>query len=237
MQLCLSNPDIIKLNVNREPRFYAWVCYDGGEYSSFIADGSPLILEARNSQKHGYNPDRYNRDNNATGYFSKKRIQPNFQWRSQDNGNNYAHTPLAVIRLAELYLNLAECHAALNNKQDVLDNLNIVRNRAGIPDLELSDINSDMSLMDWVRSERYAELWFEGHRYFDARRWTIAPEVFKAGVREGLNAIAKKDPSFREFNQRVKVDQPFMWTNKMYLLPINDSEIYSNPQLVQSPEY
>lgn len=110
----------------------------------------------------------------------------------QDNGNNYAHTPLAVIRLAELYLNLAECHAALNNKQDVLDNLNIVRNRAGIPDLELSDINSDMSLMDWVRSERYAELWFEGHRYFDARRWTIAPEVFKAGVREGLNAIAKK---------------------------------------------
>ena len=83
----------------------------------------------------------------------------------------------------------------------------------------------------------YAELWFEGHRYFDARRWTIAPEVFKAGVREGLNAIAKKDPSFREFNQRVKVDQPFMWNNKMYLLPINDSEIYSNPQLVQSPEY
>ena len=223
--------------VGREPRFYAWVCYDGGEYSSFIADGSPLILEARNSQKHGYNPDRYNRDNNATGYFSKKRIQPNFQWRSQDNGNNYAHTPLAVIRLAELYLNLAECHAALNSKQDVLDNLNIVRNRAGIPDLELSDINSDMSLMDWVRSERYAELWFEGHRYFDARRWTIAPEVFKAGVREGLNAIAKKDPSFREFNQRVKVDQPFMWNNKMYLLPINDSEIYSNPQLVQSPEY
>lgn len=61
--------------------------------------------------------------------------------------------------------------------------------------------------------------------------------VFKAGVREGLNAIAKKDPSFREFNQRVKVDQPFMWNNKMYLLPINDSEIYSNPQLVQSPEY
>lgn len=94
--------------------------------------------------------------------------------------------------MAELYLNLAECHAALNSKQDVLDNLNIVRNRAGIPDLELSDINSDMSLMDWVRSERYAELWFEGHRYFDARRWTIAPEVFKAGVREGLNAIAKK---------------------------------------------
>lgn len=49
----LSNPDIIKLNVNREPRFYAWVCYDGGEYSSFIADGSPLILEARNSQNMG----------------------------------------------------------------------------------------------------------------------------------------------------------------------------------------
>jgi hypothetical protein len=64
-----------------------------------------------------------------------------------------------------------------------------------------------------------------------------APDYFKAGVREGLNAIQKKDPSFREFNQRVKIDQPFQWANRMYLMPIPASEVYANPQLEQSPEY
>lgn len=90
---------------------------------------------------------------------------------------------------------------------------------------------------DWVRNERYVELFAEGHRYYDARRWMIAPEVFRSGVREGLNAIAQKDPTFEEFNQRVKVDQPFQWDDRMYLLPIPTSEIYNNPQLVQAPNY
>lgn len=65
----------------------------------------------------------------------------------------------------------------------------------------------------------------------------IAPEVFKSGVREGLNAIEKKDPSMEEFNKRIKVDQPFQWSDRMYLLPIYIDEYYSNPQLVQAPEY
>ena len=56
-------------------------------------------------------------------------------------------------------------------------------------------------------------------------------------VSGGLNAIAQKDPTFEEFNQRVKVDQPFQWDDRMYLLPIPTSEIYNNPQLVQAPNY
>ena len=88
-----------------------------------------------------------------------------------------------------------------------------------------------------MESERFIELWGEGHRYRDARRWMTAPDYFKAGVREGLNAIQKKDPSFKEFNQRVKIDQPFQWANRMYLMPIPASEVYANPQLEQSPEY
>ena len=81
------------------------------------------------------------------------------------------------------------------------------------------------------------ELWGESHRYYDARRWMIAPEVFRSGAREGLNALAKKDPTFEEFNQRTKVDQPFAWDTRMYLLPINVSEVYNNPQLIQAPNY
>ena len=94
-----------------------------------------------------------------------------------------------------------------------------------------------MSLIDWIRNERFVELWGESHRYYDARRWMIAPEVFRSGAREGLNALAKKDPTFEEFNQRTKVDQPFAWDTRMYLLPINVSEVYNNPQLIQAPNY
>lgn len=234
--------NVINLCAGREPRFYAWLGYDGGEYSSQISNGSPLVIQARNSKAQGFNPDLYNRDNSVTGFFDKKRVQPNLNKRASDNGWNWSYSPWPIIRLAECYLNLAECYAALAGQnssyvQLALDNLNVVRERAGIPDLTTNDITSDMTLMDWVRSERFIELWGEGTRYYDVRRWMIAPQVLKAGAREGLNALGKTDPSFMEFNQRTKVDQPFEWSNRMYLLPINIDEIYSNPQLVQAPEY
>lgn len=233
----LSNPDIIKLNEYREPRFYAWLGYDGGEYSSLISDGFPLVLSLRDSKKQGYNPDLYNRDNNVTGYFSKKYVQPNIKWRSSDGGSNMSEPPYPIIRLAELYLDRAECYAALGETESSLKDLNIVRKRAGIPNLTTADISSKMTLMDWVRNERFVELWEEGQRYYDLRRWCLAPKYLKAGSRIGLNAMEKKDPSFTEFNVPTKVNQSFQWTDRMYLLPIASSELYSNPQLVQAPGY
>ncbi len=233
----LSNKNIIKLNVDREPRFYAWLGYDGGEYSSLISDGFPLVLSLRDSKKQGYNPDLYNRDNNVTGYFSKKYVQPNIKWRSSDGGSNMSEPPYPIIRLAELYLDRAECYAALGETESSLKDLNIVRKRAGIPDLTTADISSKMTLMDWVRNERFVELWEEGQRYYDLRRWCLAPKYLKAGSRIGLNAMEKKDPSFTEFNVPTKVNQSFQWTDRMYLLPIASSELYSNPQLVQAPGY
>ena len=233
----LSNSNIIKLNANREPRFYAWLGFDGGEYSSFISNGSPLVIQSRVSSQQGYNPDLYNRDNNVTGYLSKKGIQPNIKWRSTDNGQNIRIVPNIIIRLAELYLDRAECYAALGQTDQALADLNVVRERAGIPDLTAADISSKMTIMDWVRNERFVELWNENQRYFDLRRWCLAPEYLKAGTRMGLNAMEKKDPSFTEFNTPTKVNQPFQWSNRMYLLPIASSELYSNPQLVQAPGY
>ena len=233
----LSNHNIIKLNANREPRFYAWLGFDGGEYSSFLSNGSPLVIQSRVSSQQGYNPDRYNRDNNVTGYLSKKGIQPNIKWRSTDNGQNIRIVPNIIIRLAELYLDRAECYAALGETDMALADLNVIRERAGIPDLTTTDVSSKMTLMDWVCNERFVELWNENQRYFDLRRWCLAPEYLKAGTRMGLNAMEKEDPSFTEFNTPTKVNQSFQWANRMYLLPIASSELYSNPQLVQAPGY
>ena len=111
-----------------------------------------------------------------------------------------------------------------------------MRSHNFVRDITTADF-SMMSLRDWLRNERFIELWGEGHRYYDLRRWMTAPQMLKSGAREGLNALSKVDPTFEEFNVRTKVSQPFSWSDRMYLLPVPSSEIYSNPQLIQAPGY
>ena len=132
-------------------------------------------------------------------------------------------------------MNLAECYAALDRTGDALAQLNVIRRRAGVKELTQNDL-STMSLTEWIRNERFVELYQEGHRYYDVRRWCIAPDVLKAGVRYGMNGMVI-DPSFEEFNQPTLINQPIQWNNRQYLAPILNSEIYSNPQLEQAPGY
>ena len=133
---------------------------------------------------------------------------------------------------------MAECYAELGEVNNALQYLNPIRRRAGVPELTEADVTSEMSIVDWVRNERFIELWGEGHRYYDVRRWMTAPELLKAGAREGLNVEgAGMNPTFEELNQRTVINQQFQWDNRMYLWPIASSEVYSNPQLIQSPGY
>ena len=233
-----DRPEIINLNVNREPRFYACISFDGDDYSPLICDGEPLRVNLRDAQKQGYNPELFNRDYTVTGYFMKKFIAPELRISSvtgSDNRKNYAKP---IFRLAELYLNVAECYAELGEVNNALQYLNPIRRRAGVPELTEADVTSEMSIVDWVRNERFIELWGEGHRYYDVRRWMTAPELLKAGAREGLNVEgAGMNPTFEELNQRTVINQQFQWDNRMYLWPIASSEVYSNPQLIQSPGY
>jgi hypothetical protein len=229
---------IIKLNVYREPRFYAWVTFDGDEYSQVISNGQPLVCNYLKSGKayQGYAPTYFQRDNSQTGFNMKKNVQPNFKWTAQGS-NNIRITPTSVIRLAELYLLRAECEANLGQTEQAIANLNIVRNRAGVPSLTTADITDEHPILEWVQNERSIELFFEGVRGQDLRRWMLAPKYLGANVRRSLNAIEKPDPSFEEFNTPIIIDQPFQWHNRMYVLPIAVSEVYSNPNLVQAPGY
>ena len=233
-----DRPEVIKLNVNREPRFYAAMSFDGDDYSPLIKDGEPLRVNLRDGNQQGYNPDLFNRDYTVTGYFCKKYCSPNIQINSSNGGDNRTNYPMPIIRLAELYLNVAECYAALGRNAEAIQYLNPIRRRAGIPELTEADITDDMTMMDWVRNERFVELWGEGHRFYDVRRWMTAPETMGANMREGLNVEgAGVSPSFEALNQRAVVNQQFQWATSMYLWPIAADEIYNNPQLLQAPGY
>lgn len=248
-----GHENIINLNSNREPRFYAWITFDDCELGPFMKDGESLNVNFLDKTAQGYNS-TVPRDNCQTGYLSNKYTAPavrmtrNTPSSVEDDGHPLAvnRYPEPFIRLAELYLNLAECCAELYlHKGDAtmlteaLDNLNTIRRRAGVPELSESDCTSEMSILDWVRAERTVELFGEGHRYYDLRRWMIAPEKLGAGVRTGLDSFESRieNPTFEQFNRRVTINQPFSWSNRMYILPITMHEVYSDPQLVQAPGY
>ena len=234
-----NREDIIKLCVDREPRFYAWMAFDQGDWGTLVANGSAKRLELKDSEEQGFdNGGTHYRNHCVTGFLAQKFVRPDRKYDSSGNGNWGEKYQRPLIRMAELYLNLAECYAMQDNVTEALKNLNAVHERAGLPAITEADIQaSGRTLMEWVQNERFIELYGEGHRHYDVRRWMIAPEVLKEGVREGLNAETIVNPTFEEFNQRIKVDQPYRWSTRMYIAPILQSEIGKNTNLVQAPGY
>jgi hypothetical protein len=82
---------------------------------------------------------------------------------SQTVSENYV-----VLRLAELYLIRAEANAQLGNTDDAINDLNIIRTRAG---LSVTPASSANDILLAIEQERRAEFCFEwGHRWFDIRR-------------------------------------------------------------------
>lgn len=236
----LSNPDIIKVNVHREPRFYAWISFDGDQYSTTLANGSPVFCDFKDNTTTGYDAAIHGTRNYCvTGFLNKKHVHPNFMWTGAQWSNNFnsIRWPIPLIRLGEIYLEMAECEAQLGNKAEALNYLNKIRQRAGVPEwTEATLAETGKNLVDAILEERFVECYMEGYRYFDMRRYLKCGEVMTRETFSGLNAVSKS-PSFKTFNTLVNVAQPFNWNNRMYLLPISNKEIYSNPNMVQAPGY
>ena len=243
----LERPEVINLNVNREPRFYAWINFDGCDIGPYLVAGKPLRLDLRSYEACGYSPDYAQGDLPQTGYLNNKFIAPAERYDYDGSYTDFDY-PTPLIRLNEMYLNLAEACAELymngdgSELQNALDAVNVIRERAGIPLLTAADCGDgegQMSIRDWVRNERRIELYAEGYRYYDLRRWCIAAKHLSAGCRTGLDCFVSKrvNPTIEEFNTRVKVDGNYQWFDRMYLLPLAADEVYSNPEMVQAPGY
>ncbi len=127
---------------------------------------------------------------------------------------NTAGTPITeynvLLRLAEMYLIMAESMAKKGDLENSIHYLNIIRQRAGLPDLESGLTGAEV--FDAIESERRHELFVEcGHRWFDLKRTKRANEVL---------SIMKPG-----------------WQPTDTLFPIPKSEILSNPHLIQNEGY
>ena len=118
-----------------------------------------------------------------------------------------------VLRLAEQYLVRAEARARQNNLAGALQDLNMLRQRAGLTLLTATTTATQAAVLLAVEAERQHELFGEmGHRWLDLKRTNRATPV--------LGAL-----------------KPATWQPTDVLYPVPQAAIDANPNLTQNPGY
>lgn len=226
---------------NRDPRFYATILYDQAPWRPRPNDAKDLdpdgkvIIRSVETAPGVWTPGLDTRDGpiedwngGYSGYYMRKFIDPTVEHEYAAAGGNQ-EAPWHYFRLAEIYLNYAEACIELGEEDEAKLYLNKLRDRAGMPDIT----ETGQALVERYRNERRIELALEQHRYFDVRRWMIAPTV----LNRDAHGIEIQDPLAGPVTYDVIMVQNRAWNNKMYLLPIYQNEMNKNSNLVQNPLY
>lgn len=173
---------------------------------------------------------------------------------------NTGEHPGVILRFGEALLNYAEAKAELGEitQADLDMSINLLRDRVDMPHMDLSDIPVDPRYEDdgvsplivEIRRERRVELFLEGFRYNDLRRWGQGKKLEEPdlGIRwnesaaaryEGADIQTSVDPETG--NEYIDVYAGTDWANpvfdesKHYLWPIPLNTISENPDVDQNP--
>ena len=252
-----NNPDhVADPFANRDPRFYATVLYDGADWkprpsdvaglepfdqiqSGAYDDGAGGIvngIDTRESPIENWNGSR-------THYYVRKFID--FDPALSDDLSSAQVIPWPFIRYTEMVLNYVEASIQTGDEDEARAWMNRIRYRAGMP--AITETGPD--LLTRYINERRIELAYEEQRYFDARRWMIAPTTLGRGIKvievkgnlkPGMSALVpyRHDKTVYDYvytsvdNTEVEVRT---WTDHMYFRPIDRSEILRNELLIQNP--
>jgi len=209
--------------VNRDPRFYATILYDGAAFKHRSVE--TFLPGGQDSNEGSSQP----WNSTQTGYYLRKFLDESI---TNPGGVNIGSTPWTFVRYAEVLLNYAEAMFNLGNEPVAREYVNKIRSR---PTVNMAPVTeSGAALLVRIQQERRIELSFEEHRWFDVRRWKIAPQVLNVPARR--MGIVKnvttgvKTYTVIDFQQRAFFD-------RNYLVPIPSYEIQKNPKLVQNPGY
>lgn len=231
---------------NRDPRFYASILYDGAPwrqrpastasydpenkisirtvYSGMTADPDQVVkygIDTRQGPQQTWN-------GTYTGYYLRKAIDISVDPEFVYSGENQ-EVPWHFFRLGEVYLNYVEACIELGQYPEARTYLNMLRARAGMPDIT----EDGDALMERYRNERRVEMAFEQARYFDVRRWLIGSQVYNNT--KGIVIDEFGDGSVKYYTREV--GQPRGWNDRTNLLPILQDEMNRNSLLIQNPLY
>jgi hypothetical protein len=129
-------------------------------------------------------------------------------------------TDVKLFRTAESYLIRAEAYAQKNRFQEAADDINTLRSRRITGYTNEPAYSSVAGAINDIYYERFKELAFEGHRYYDLRR---------QGLTIDRNPIAPDDNSGGKLILTPSA--------KEYYLPIPGTEIRANANILQNPVY
>ena len=212
---------------NRDPRLKATIVTNGSTWNGRTID----ISENGTDSYRTLNSSR-------TGYYLKKYLTDGLVLTQ---GQTAIHQ-WVYIRYAEILLNFAEAaNEAWGPDQtdatagmSARSALNMVRNRAGLEDVDLTDYsgtNDTERMRNAIKAERRVELAFEDHRYWDLLRW-------KDGDRLGddIRGIRADDNGDGTFSYtEITVESRIFDESRMYRYPIPFTEISkSNGILTQN---
>lgn len=208
------NIDVVNLHLRREPRFYACVAGDRMYWqrgtNTADKDYNFLVKAHKGEEPWGTQYDFIvsNSWQNINGYWLKKHL---FSWlQTKGYANNLqGNETAAIIRLAEVYLMQAEAWNEYLDQPDsrVYDPLDKVRERAGVLPVREAwgsysnnpvKVTTKVGMRDIIHQEYGIEFAFEGHRYWDLRRWLTAHQTMNE-KQYGWNVIGTTDQAFYNY--------------------------------------
>ena len=236
----------------RDPRFYHDIIFDGFQYiNTTIGKDDPDYQFKYVQMYTGSNLRSSSSQGCRTGYYCQKLVphQAN-KYDGMYNWGGALQCDLPYMRLADIYLMYAEAGAAVqganykSNKCNLtaVDAINVLRDRVEAGHVADKYAANQQKFMDEVRRERAVELAFEGFRWNDLQRWLLLTEypynikTSQEFRRVGNYDFTKKDPRDAEvtgWSQKTILTRDF--SEKHYLLPLKQSDVYLYPEFGQNP--
>jgi hypothetical protein len=227
---------------NRDPRFCQNIATHN-EIQRIHKDGT---IDYWGNVYDNLNSSAYH--NSPGGYINIKGYNPDMNYHVQQ----YEESPGMIYRYAEALLNYAEAKAELGTitQNDLNLSINKLRQRVGMPDMELDNITADPDwdfpdlspIINEIRRERRIELACEGYRWNDIARWAAADELIVGSRPKGFKAsqVANNpypvdEEGFLDPFQKAMPNGYGFVLGRDYLNSIPISEIVLNPKLTQNP--
>lgn len=222
---------------NRDPRLAATILYPGAPfYQASGTVGKLATTVSYYDPLDASSPDYYASGNNTSpsGYIVKK-----FTSNLSDFDNLFqSGLNMTVIRYAEVLLTDAEAKIELNQiDASVYADINLVRNRAGMPSVDQTVYNTQASLRTLVRNERRVEFAFEGLRWFDLQRWKTASQVMTGPVYGAKTGTVDATTGKYTITGSPLMLETRTFADKNYLWPIPQTEIDLDKNIKQNPGY
>lgn len=212
----------------RDPRLASTVAYNGSQWPTY--SGAPILQ----TWQGGANGQPIS-GATTTGYYLRKLCHGEISLASNGRVLNNFHS-YVIFRLGGIYLDYAEALFRHLGSADATSGdfpmsareaASMTRVRAGMPALE-SNLSNE-AFWEKYKNERMVELAFEGHRFWDVRRWKEADKYFTNIVRMNITSDADGNLTYARENVSRQ------WNDKMYLFPIPQTEIMKNQNLEQNP--